>query len=53
MVEIARLELKGAKGRELEDRRRLLHRVEQLHEFNPMLGHRGVRRRFSRPPARW
>ena len=43
MVEIARMEATGKSGRELEEKRRLLHRVEQLHEFNPMLGHRGVR----------
>jgi len=27
----------------------LLHRVEELHEFNPMLGHRGVRLGISYP----
>ena len=27
----------------------LLHRVEQLHEFNPMLGHRGVRLGITYP----
>jgi pyruvate,orthophosphate dikinase len=43
MVEIARLETAGKRGPELDAKRRLLHRVEQLHEFNPMLGHRGVR----------
>jgi pyruvate,orthophosphate dikinase len=43
MVEIARLEATGRTGSELEERKRLLARVEQLHEFNPMLGHRGVR----------
>ena len=43
MVEIARLEERGTSGAELDEKRKLLHRVEQLHEFNPMLGHRGVR----------
>ena len=43
MVDIARLECHADKGPELDEKRRLLHRVEQLHEFNPMLGHRGVR----------
>src|SRR5438477_9355447 len=43
MVDIARLETAGTTGRELDEKRHLLHRVEQLHEFNPMLGHRGVR----------
>jgi pyruvate, orthophosphate dikinase len=49
MVEIARLEAQGKSGPELEERRRLLHRVEQLHEFNPMLGHRGVRLGITYP----
>jgi pyruvate,orthophosphate dikinase len=44
MVEIARLEAKWVGGSDaLDEKRRLLARVEQLHEFNPMLGHRGVR----------
>jgi len=33
----------------LEEKRRLLQRVEQLHEFNPMLGHRGVRLGITYP----
>jgi pyruvate, orthophosphate dikinase len=49
MVDVARLEATHAKGPELEDKRRLLHRVEQLHEFNPMLGHRGVRLGITYP----
>ena len=49
MVEIARAEGKGAGGASLEDRRALLRRVEQLHEFNPMMGHRGVRLAISYP----
>src|SRR5262249_28037390 len=36
MVEIARLEDAGKGGPELEEKRALLARVEQLHEFNPM-----------------
>ena len=43
MVEIAKLEATNGDPRTLEEKRRLLARVEQLHEFNPMLGHRGVR----------
>jgi pyruvate,orthophosphate dikinase len=43
MVEIAKLEVTNGDRKTLEDKRRLLGRVEQLHEFNPMLGHRGVR----------
>jgi pyruvate, orthophosphate dikinase len=49
MVEIAKLEATGKTGKELEDKRTLLHRVEQLHEFNPMLGHRGVRLGITYP----
>ena len=43
MVDIAKLEVRADMGVELEQKRVLLRRVEQLHEFNPMLGHRGVR----------
>jgi pyruvate, orthophosphate dikinase len=49
MVDIARLETQGKKGKELDEKRRLLERVEQLHEFNPMLGHRGVRLGITYP----
>src|SRR5438093_1282037 len=49
MVDVARLEAAGKTGRELEEKKRLLARVEQLHEFNPMLGHRGVRPRITYP----
>ena len=43
MVEIAVMEAKGQGGKALAAKKALLERVEQLHEFNPMLGHRGVR----------
>jgi pyruvate,orthophosphate dikinase len=49
MVEIARLEERKKGGKELAEKRALLHRVEQLHEFNPMLGHRGVRLGITYP----
>src|SRR5919197_3265178 len=49
MVEIARLEVQGRNGAELDEKRKLLNRVEQLHEFNPMLGHRGVRLGITYP----
>jgi pyruvate,orthophosphate dikinase len=49
MVEIARMEERGKTGKELEEKRALLRRVEQLHEFNPMLGHRGVRLGITYP----
>jgi pyruvate,orthophosphate dikinase len=43
MVEITVLELKGKKSKKIKERRKLLERVEELHEFNPMLGLRGCR----------
>jgi pyruvate,orthophosphate dikinase len=43
MVEIRELELGGGDPQLIEERRRLLARVEELHEFNPMLGFRGCR----------
>jgi pyruvate,orthophosphate dikinase len=49
MVEIAVMDAKGQKGKALDDKRKLLARVEQLHEFNPMLGHRGVRLGITYP----
>jgi pyruvate, orthophosphate dikinase len=49
MVEIARLEATNGKKKDLEEKRTLLRRVEQLHEFNPMLGHRGVRLGITYP----
>ncbi len=49
MVEIAIMETKGTKGKALDEKKALLSRVEQLHEFNPMLGHRGVRLGITYP----
>src|SRR5574341_2335990 len=49
MVEIARLELTGKDGALLNEKRRLLARVEELHEFNPMLGLRGCRLGITMP----
>ena len=49
LVEIARLEAVGSRSPKLAEKRALLRRVEQLHEFNPMLGHRGVRLGISYP----
>jgi pyruvate, orthophosphate dikinase len=49
MVEIAKMEATGKKGKELDEKLKLLRRVEQLHEFNPMLGHRGVRLGITYP----
>jgi pyruvate,orthophosphate dikinase len=49
MVEIAQLELTGQDSAKLEEKRRLLARVEELHEFNPMLGLRGCRLGITMP----
>ncbi|MFQ5787357.1 MAG: pyruvate, phosphate dikinase, partial [Thermodesulfobacteriota bacterium] len=43
MVEIKKLELKGGSSKILKKKKKLLNRVEELHEFNPMLGLRGCR----------
>ncbi len=49
MVEIALMEAHHTSGADLDRKRRILARVEQLHEFNPMLGHRGVRLGITYP----
>jgi len=43
MVEIAVLEATKPKSPKLKELRKVLARVEELHEFNPMLGFRGCR----------
>src|SRR5882724_6724418 len=49
MVEIAVLEATKPKSPKLKDLRTVLRRVEELHEFNPMLGHRGCRLGITYP----
>jgi pyruvate,orthophosphate dikinase len=49
MVDIAKMETSHQTGKALDEKKHLLHRVEQLHEFNPMLGHRGVRLGITYP----
>ena len=49
MVAMAKFEMRNEKGPQVDEQRRLLARVEQLHEFNPMLGHRGVRLGITYP----
>ena len=49
MVEIAKLECTKPKSPKLKALRALLARVEQLHELNPMLGHRGCRLGITYP----
>ena len=43
MVETAVMEAKGETGAVLDEKKRVLARVQELHEFNPMLGLRGCR----------
>ncbi len=43
MVEIAVMQAKKAPKAAIAKKEKLLKRVEELHEFNPMLGHRGCR----------
>jgi pyruvate,orthophosphate dikinase len=49
MVEIAVLEATKPKSPKLAGLRKLLRRVEELHEVNPMLGHRGCRLGITYP----
>jgi pyruvate, orthophosphate dikinase len=49
MVEIAVLEATKPKSPKLKGLKTLLRRVEELHEFNPMLGHRGCRLGITYP----
>jgi len=51
MVEITTLKLKDPEKnrKKIEELERLLHRVEALFEFNPMLGHRGCRLGITYP----
>ncbi len=49
MVDIARLELTNGDSDVIEEKRQILSRVEELHEFNPMLGLRGCRLGITMP----
>jgi pyruvate, orthophosphate dikinase len=49
MVEVALLKERGNDPAKLAEKERLLARVEELHEFNPMLGHRGCRLGITYP----
>ncbi|MFB9758423.1 pyruvate, phosphate dikinase [Ectobacillus funiculus] len=43
LVEVTKLQMSGSNPDELKEKEQLLRKVRQLHEFNPMLGHRGCR----------
>ncbi len=49
MVEIAVMKATRKPRKKIAEREALLQRVEELHEFNPMLGHRGCRLGISYP----
>jgi pyruvate,orthophosphate dikinase len=49
MVEIATLKATNGDIKVIAEKETLLHRVEYLHEFNPMLGHRGCRLGITYP----
>jgi len=49
MVEIALMKERKEDPEKIKEKEKLLERVEQLHEFNPMLGHRGCRLGITYP----
>ena len=49
MVDIARADAANVNAPEIEEKRKMLSRVEELHEFNPMLGLRGCRLGITMP----
>jgi pyruvate,orthophosphate dikinase len=42
-IEIAQMKMKGASAEKIAEKETLLAKARDLHEFNPMLGHRGCR----------
>ncbi|MDK2781485.1 MAG: pyruvate, orthophosphate dikinase [Archaeoglobi archaeon] len=48
-VEIERMRARGEDEEKIKEKERLLRRVEELYEFNPMLGHRGCRLGITYP----
>jgi pyruvate,orthophosphate dikinase len=49
LVEVTKLEAAGTEGKELEEKRHLLHAIASMREANPMLGLRGCRLGLTRP----
>ncbi|WP_273124510.1 pyruvate, phosphate dikinase [Bacillus weihaiensis] len=43
LIDITKLRMKDGDSEELKEKEQFLRKVRQLHEFNPMLGHRGCR----------
>jgi pyruvate,orthophosphate dikinase len=49
MVEIAVMKERKEDSKKIAEKEKLLFRVEELHEFNPMIGHRGCRLGITYP----
>ncbi len=49
MVDLARLEATNGNPLDIQEKKQMLARVEELHEFNPMLGLRGCRLGITMP----
>jgi len=49
MVDIAVMKVKAGNKKEIEKKEKVLKRVQELHEVNPMLGHRGCRLGITYP----
>lgn len=49
LVELAKLEVTNGDPQAIQEKQRILDRVEELHEFNPMLGLRGCRLGITMP----
>jgi pyruvate,orthophosphate dikinase len=49
LVEVTKLQIKNPTSPELQEKELLLKKVRQLHEINPMLGHRGCRLGMTYP----
>jgi len=49
MVEIAEMKARKDETELIKEKQKLLNRVQELHEFNPMLGHRGCRLGITYP----
>ncbi|WP_447965004.1 pyruvate, phosphate dikinase [Nitrospira sp. Ecomares 2.1] len=49
LVEIAKLEVTNGDPQVIQEKQRILDRVEELHEYNPMLGLRGCRLGITMP----
>ena len=49
LVEVVELRITGKDPQRLADQEKLLTKIREMHEFNPMLGHRGCRLGITHP----